>query len=82
MRFSESVTSSVLARALALFILSAVMICAIAIATADYLTSRPIPELVTTVLGIGIGYAGTLIGVNFGVVLQPAPAQTIEEKKP
>lgn len=77
MRFSEMVTSSVLARALALFLLAMIMLCAVLVATVDYLAGKEIPQLVTTVLGIGIGYAGTLIGVNFGVVLQPA-----EEKKP
>jgi hypothetical protein len=73
MKFAELVTGSILARFMAIILLSLVMLCAIIIAFIDLLINRSVPSIVITILGIGLGTAGTLIGVNFGVVLQPLP---------
>ena len=74
MTFADMVTQSVFARALAIIVLALVMIAAIVVATFDLLTGRDINGTVTTILGIGIGTAGTMIGINFGIILQPLPA--------
>lgn len=73
MNFGEMVTQSVLARALSLAVLALVMIAAIIVATVDLLSGHDIPAVVNTILSIGLGTAATMIGVNFGVILQPAP---------
>ena len=46
----------------------------IVVAAVDMLAGRAVPDIVQTIVGIGIGTAGTIIGVNFGIVLQPSPA--------
>jgi len=79
MNFSDMVTQSVFARALAIIILALVMVAALVIATVDLLTGRDVPGSVSTILGIGLGTAGTMVGINFGVVLQP---MTSAPKKP
>lgn len=73
MSFANMVTSSVLARALALFILFFVMILAICVGAYDLITARAIPDVVTTIAGAGLGYAVTMLGLNFGVMLSPTP---------
>lgn len=81
MNFSELVTSSVLTRALALFVLFAVMIAAIVIAAHDLLIGQPIPPDILSLLTLGLGYALTILGLNFGVRLSEPPhasAQTAE----
>jgi hypothetical protein len=76
MQFSDMVTQSVFARVLALIILALVMVAAIIIATYDLLSGISVPQIVTTIIGIGVGTAGTMVGINFGVVLQPAQPTT------
>lgn len=73
MTFAEMVTSSVLARALALFILALVMVVAVLVGGYDFFIGRTIPPEIVTIVGGGIGFAFALIGVNFGLVLQPMP---------
>lgn len=77
--FSQLVISSVLARFLAIIILSIVMLCALVVATVDLLRGQMIPSAVTTIIGAGLGIAGTLVGINFGVTLQPTPIIKNEE---
>lgn len=69
-KFSELVTSSVLTRALALFVLFSAMIVAIVIAAYDLLTHQSIPTDVLSLLTLGLGYSLTVLGLNFGVRLQ------------
>lgn len=76
MTFSDMVTQSVFARALAIVILALVMVAAVVVAAVDLLQGHPVPDIIQTILGIGIGTAGTMIGVNFGVVLQPMKPET------
>jgi len=66
------ITHSVMVRGLAIGILALIMLGAIVIAFLDLVEGRDIPPIVQTIIGIGLGTAGTIIGVNFGVVLQPA----------
>jgi hypothetical protein len=75
MTFAEMVTSSVLARALALFILALVMIIAALVGGYDFFIGRTIPPEVVTIVGGGIGFAFAIVGVNYGVVLQPMTAK-------
>lgn len=82
MSFSNMVTQSILMRALAIFILAAVMGCALAIATVDYILGRAIPADISTILWVGVGYATTILGVNLGIVLQPAKNATTPELPP
>lgn len=72
MRFSELITQSVLARGLAIVFLFVLLLAAVAVAGYDLVIGHPLPQLVSTVLGGGIGYALTVAGVNYGVLLQPA----------
>lgn len=72
MTFPEMVTGSILVRFMAIIILFMVMIACIIVATVDLLLNRSIPSVICTILGVGIGTSGTLVGINFGVVLQPA----------
>lgn len=74
MNFSDMVTHSVLARGLALFMLALVFVLAVVVAFIDYLSLRPVPDLISGIIWGGIGLAGGIVGINFGVVLQPAPA--------
>lgn len=73
MNFSELVTSSVLARALAIIILALTFVAAIIVATVDLLQGKTLPSEIYTIIGTGLGAAGAVIGINFGVVLQPSP---------
>jgi hypothetical protein len=73
MSFAQMVTGSILVRFMAIIVLFLIMLASIAVATVDLLINRSVPSIVCTVLGFGVGTAGTLIGINFGVVLQPAP---------
>lgn len=75
MNLSELVTSSVLARALALLILAISLLAAIVVAAIDYLSGRALPPEILNFLYFGLGAALTMTGINFGVVLQPAPKQ-------
>jgi len=71
MNFPELVTSSVLARALALFILAAALIGAIVVAVVDYLTNRALPLEINNFLYFGLGLAALTAGINIGIVLTP-----------
>lgn len=71
MNFSTLVTSSVLARALALLVLALALIAAIVVAMFDFLTQRAVPDVIVQLLYFGLGAALTIAGVNFGIVLQP-----------
>lgn len=77
MNFSELVTSSVLTRALALFLLFFIMVLAAVVVAYDYLTGHAIPAELWSGLTLGLGYALTILGLNFGVRLQEnTPGQT------
>jgi len=79
MNFAELVTSSVLTRALALFLLFAVMLAAIAIAAFDLMTGQAINGDVISILTLGLGYALTILGLNFGVRLtEPSKTTTAD----
>lgn len=73
MNFAELVTNSVFARALALIILAMALIGAGVVAAADYLTGHNPPTEIINFLYVGLGAALAITGINFGVVLQPAP---------
>lgn len=70
---TELVTSSVLARALALLVLALALLAAILVAALDFLSGKNPPVEIINFLYFGLGAALTITGVNFGVVLQPAP---------
>lgn len=70
--FSELVTSSVLARSCALIVLFLAMVLAMGIAAFDLISGRPIPGEVSALVSIGLGFALTILGINYGVILQPA----------
>lgn len=72
MNFGELVTSSVFARALALFVLALALIAAVVIAFVDYLLGRAVPPDIWNVLYFGLGACLAVTGINFGVVLTPA----------
>ena len=71
--FSELVTSSVLARALALIILALVVIAAIVVGAVELLTGQAINPIIWTIAGTGLGTALSIVNINYGVVLQPSP---------
>lgn len=73
MNFGELVKSSVLARALALFILAITAVCAIVIATVELLQGQAVNPVVWTIAGTALGTALSITNINFGVVLQPMP---------
>lgn len=70
-KFSELVTSSVLARALALFILFLALVGAILIAVDDYLRGIAPPAEIINFIYVGLGGALIVAGINIGIVLQP-----------
>lgn len=80
MNLSDMVTSSVLARGLALFMLALVFVLAVIVAFIDYLNGRAIPDLISGIIWTGLGLAGGIVGINFGVVLQPAPHPQTEKE--
>ena len=82
MNFAEMVTSSVFARALALLILATALLGAIIVAAIDYLTGHIVPPEILNFLYIGFGAALAITGINFGVVLQPAPKPAIPAATP
>lgn len=71
MNFSELVTSSVLARTLALLVLALALVSAIIVAAVDFLTGRAVPSEIINILYFGLGLALSITGINFGVVLTP-----------
>lgn len=73
MSFSDMVTQSVFARAMAIIIVSLTCFSMIIVLTADLLMGREVPGVVWGILGTGFGTGGTLTAVNFGVLLQPMP---------
>lgn len=72
MNFSELVTSSVLARALALVILALVVIAAIVVGAIELIRGEAINPIIWTIAGTGLGTALSIVNINYGVVLQPA----------
>ena len=76
MNLASLVTSSVLARALALLILALALIAAIAVAAIDYLAGHNPPAEIVNFLYFGLGTALTITGINFGVVLTPSKEGT------
>lgn len=73
--FGELVTSSVLARALALLVLFLSLVAAVAVAAVDFLKNQPVPTEIINFLYFGLGAALTITGINFGVVLTPSKEQ-------
>lgn len=73
MNFAEMVTNSVFARALALIILAMALVGAGIVAAFDYLSGHNPPAEIINFLYVGLGAALAITGINFGVVLQPAP---------
>lgn len=82
MNFSELVTSSVFTRALALIILFVVMIVAVGIAAYDLVAGIAINPDVISVLTLGLGYALTILGLNFGVRLSEPPHASAQDSAP
>lgn len=72
MTFAELVTSSVLARGLALLILALALLGAIAVALFDLLLQRAVPQMLIDFIFMGLSAAFTVTGISFGVVLQPS----------
>lgn len=72
MKFADMVTNSVLLRFLASLILFLTMLLALAIAAYDLIVNHPIPPEILTIVGTGLGAAFAILGINYGVILQPA----------
>jgi polyferredoxin len=71
--FRDMVQQSVLARGLATIFLFLVLLIALFISAYDLLIGRDVPAMVYTVLSGGVVACATLIGINLGIILQPAP---------
>lgn len=82
MSFSEMVTSSVLARALALFIVAVTVIVAILVGAVELLRGENVNPIIWAVAGSGVTTAWTIVSINFGVVLQPAPSKPATDTVP
>lgn len=82
MSFSNMVTSSVFARALALLILAFVMLAAIVVGAVELIRGQEVNPIIYTIIGVGIGTAGAIVNINFGVVLQPMKETTPEKAAP
>ena len=76
--FSELVSSSVLARALALFILFFALVGAIVVAVDFYLRGITPPAEIINFIYVGLGGALIVAGINIGIVLQPLAAKKEE----
>lgn len=77
MNFAEMVTSSVFARALALIIVALTVILAIIVGGVELLNGQQVSPIIWTVAGSGVTTAWTIVSINFGVVLQPAPPPAV-----
>jgi hypothetical protein len=82
MNFAELVTSSVLTRALAIVILALTAMLAIVIVGVELMQGQQPNPVLWTVAGIGLGQAGAILHINYGVLLQQTPkGETIPDVK-
>lgn len=85
MKFSDMVTESVLLRAVSIIVLGYAMLAAVTVAMVDLMTGREVPSIIVTLIATGLTMAGTIAGINFGLILQvvkkPAP-QTVTPPQP
>lgn len=73
MTWSDMVTKSILTRSLAAIFLFAVLLVALAVGGYDLFLNRDVPSVVSTLIGGGVVYSCVILGINLGIILQPAP---------
>lgn len=76
---ANAVSASILTRALFNVFLFLVLVAALIIAFVDLLQGRAIPDLVQNVLWGGILAGASILGVNFGLPLQPSSGPTQQQ---